>query len=131
MIKAADYSQSLLAVWEETPPQKREKVLRNFFLLLQKNRDLTLLPQIIKDLERRQRQLEEDKKVYFFSAAPLPEKISQQLRRVWQEKWGKDLSFQEEVRKELGGGLVVESKDFILDASVRRKIMVLKNYLKN
>jgi len=118
-----DYAQLLYEVLQNKSPAQQDAILSNFKKILIKNKEAYLAPAIEKELDKIQAQKEQEKITYISSAAKLSASQQKELESISSEP----REFL--VNPELLGGLAVRSKDAMHNATLRKKISLLKNVL--
>jgi F0F1-type ATP synthase delta subunit len=116
------YAQALLGAVEGKSAVLRNRVFRNFFILLRKNRDTARLSAILREAERSALSKMGIKKVEVESAAGLGAFLKREISRLA----GGKIYFKESVKPELLGGLaILIDEEILIDASVKRRLEVM------
>lgn len=116
----ADYAQLIYAVLEDKGEKQQDEILKRFKALLIKNKDTHLAGAVEKELEKIQRQKEQENVTYITSSSALSESQKQELESTFPEP----RIFSE--NPSLLGGVAVTHKDKIYNATLRKRIEVLR-----
>jgi ATP synthase F1 delta subunit len=116
-----NYAQLLYEILENKPAEQQEKILDNFKKILIKNKETHLAPAIHREFEKIQERKRREKTVYIASATELNKKQKQELENMW------DKPREFSVNPDLLGGIAVRRRDTVYNATVRKKIELLRN----
>ena len=122
------YASALWQAIRETEKGKENKILANFFRVLQKNKHLKLLPFILESLEKIADKENKILKLEVITAAELEDKkiLEESLQKSFP---GYNIQIAYRVDKDIKGGIVVKYNNTVIDGSWQRKIDLLKNVL--
>ena len=108
-----------------------EEKLKNFILVLKKNRQLNLAPQIIKEFEKYEYSQKGIEKTEIISAKKIDSQIINRLKDLISKMTGKKILVQEKEDKNLISGVIIRWQDYLIDLSARRQLEQLKDIFKN
>lgn len=97
--------------------------VRNFLKMLQKEGQMRILPQVLAELERIERERTGTKLISVSTAAALSDETRTELGRIFPKG-----EIDERVDTEIFGGLVAEWDDYRVDGSVRGQFRKLKSF---
>lgn len=117
------YAQLLYEVLENKPAGARDKILERFKNILITNKESYLAPLIVKDFTKIREQKEREKITYISSATKLTASQKSELEAISSEP--REFS----VNPELLGGVAVRNKDTVYNATLRKKIELLRALL--
>lgn len=100
--------------------------VRNLIRLLLRKRREGYLGAVLAELARMRDEAEGITSAEVRTAVPLPDETVDRIRRRLEQVLGRRLRLRVEVRPELIGGLVVQIGDRRLDASLRRRLQLLR-----
>lgn len=109
---------------EQTP-----EALRNFLLILAESKRLALLPEISALFDLYRADLERTLNMKVSTAFEMTEKEQQQLAEALSRKLERKVALETAVDRSLIGGVVVNTGDLVIDASVRGKLAKMANAL--
>lgn len=98
---------------------KVKTIVEGFWQYLKKRKELSLLPEILGELNRRQNQI--GTTAIVFSSEVLPKKDEEKITKIIDNNFGINV-IQFEVDPSLIGGIKVKIGDTILDLSVQNKL---------
>jgi len=103
--------------------------VRNFLFVLARDDQLSLLPDVLDDLQRVIRRGPEVQVVTVTSAVPLTDEEMSALREQMIGRFGEDLDFRWQVDPELLGGVVIRVGDQVIDGSIAGRLEALRQRL--
>ena len=106
----------------DTAEEQLPEALRNFLLILSENKRLALLPEISILFAFYRAELERTVKIKVSTAYEMTSDEQQQLARALSSKLERKVALETTVDRSLIGGVVVNSGDLVIDASVRGKL---------
>ncbi len=121
-ITSSQYAKALIDSMEETPSDKKETVMGNFFELLVKNNALRQIGEILdftEKLIKKEKGIEEASVV---TAYPITEDIRGMITKKMESLTGRKIILKEIVDKNIIGGAIIRINDYLFDASIRSKI---------
>ncbi len=118
-----EYAQLLQEVLEGKSENKQDKILDNFKTILGRNKESYLAPAIEKELHKIQTQKEQERTTYISSAAELTKDQRKKVESISAEP--REFS----VNPDLLGGVAVRQQDIMYNATLRKKIELLKSHI--
>lgn len=115
-----DYAQLLYEILEHKSESQQTKILERFKAILTKNKHTHLAPAIEKEFEKIQKQKEREKITYISSASTFREDQKKELETLF------DKPHEFSVNPDLLGGVAVRQKDIIYNATLKKKIELLR-----
>ena len=113
------YASVLLSALDGKSEKERKEILRRFVDILAKNRDITRLGAILREVEREYLKKSGMKKVWVESVSPL----SAGLRKEIEAAVGGKTYLHEKINPSLLGGIrILINDELLIDASARRQI---------
>jgi F-type H+-transporting ATPase subunit delta len=106
----------------DTAEEQLPEALRNFLLILSENKRLALLPEISILFAFYRAELERTVKIKVSTAYEMTSDEQQQLAQALSSKLERKVALETVVDRSLIGGVVVNSGDLVIDASVRGKL---------
>jgi len=106
----------------DTAEEQLPEALRNFLLILAENKRLALLPEISILFAFYRAELERTVKIKVSTAYEMTSDEQQQLAQALSSKLERKVALETVVDRSLIGGVVVNSGDLVIDASVRGKL---------
>ena len=106
----------------DTAEEQLPEALRNFLLILSENKRLALLPEISILFAFYRAELERTVKIKVSTAYEMTSDEQQQLAQALSSKLERKVALETTVDRSLIGGVVVNSGDLVIDASVRGKL---------
>jgi len=122
--------QYVKAFWEALSGKREEEqilLMRNFLKILAKNRDLSRLGLILKEIQRHYFREAGLKKIEVESAAPIPPAIKKELVQIFGEK----IYIKESIKPGLLAGIKIIIDDTLLIDASGRKMIEQLFYKKN
>ncbi|MGB1238679.1 MAG: F0F1 ATP synthase subunit delta [Pseudomonadales bacterium] len=98
---------------------------QNFVKLLAENHRLALLPEIAAQYEQLKANQESSVEIDVTTAYELNEQQQQKLSQALSTKLGRDVALTSTLDKSILGGVVIRTKDLVIDGSVRARIAKL------
>lgn len=118
------YVKALLDCIENKSEQERKENIRRFLSFLQKNKDLSKLPAIVREFEKKYLNKIGFKKVYLESASPVSEETINKIQNIL----GKDIFFIKKINYDLLAGIkILINDEFLIDSTAKRH---LNNFFK-
>lgn len=127
-MKKSSTRQYAIALYKATSEAKKgdiEAIVANFASLLAKDRKLKSAGKIIDEYVNYAKEQDGFKQINIISAINLDEKTINNIKKVFGEKVEATVN----VDKNIIGGLIIKTKDVILDASIKTQINKLKQSL--
>jgi len=106
----------------DTAEEQFPKALRNFLLILAEGKRLALLPEISTMYAFYRAELERTVSIKVSTAYEMTSEEQQHLAQVLSKKLERKVALETAVDRSLIGGVVVNSGDMVIDASVRGKL---------
>ena len=106
----------------DTAEEQLPEALRNFLLILSENKRLALLPEISILFAFYRAELERTVKIKVSTAYEMTPEEQQHLAQALSKKLERKVALETVVDRSLIGGVVVNSGDLVIDASVRGKL---------
>lgn len=106
-------------------PGAIKKIVGDFYFYLLKTKKIKTLPFIIENLEEVEREEKQIKKIDVESAHPLTQNQRNKIKKLF----GKKVMLKENINPNLLGGLIIRTKNTLLDASIKNNLEVLKERL--
>jgi len=116
-----DYAQLLYDVFKNKPEEQQGQILKRFKSILMRNKDAHLISAITKELEKIQKQTEQGRITYISSSSKLSGNHRQELESAFPEP--REFS----VNPDLLGGIAVRHDDRVYNATLRKKMELLKS----
>ena len=116
-----DYAELLYEILENKPVEQQGKILSNFKKILVKNKETHLAKAIQREFEKIQTEKSREKTTYIASASELTHKQKQELEDIWKKP--REFS----VNPDLLGGVAVRQRDIVCNATLRKRIELLKS----
>ena len=102
---------------------------QNFIHLLADNNRLALIPEIAVQFEQLKANQESSVEINLTTAYELDEQQQQKLTQALSAKLGRDVTLASTVDQSILGGVVIRTKDLVIDGSVRARIAKLAEVL--
>lgn len=129
-ISSRTYAVSLHQALKALPTNQHKKIITNFLNRLQKNNHVKQLDSIVKEFAKYLDETTQTERIKVISARPLNDKvrkgISEIMKKVLQAK---KIKLVEEKDPALLGGIKIIYNDEVIDASLQKKLIQLKNHL--
>ncbi len=124
------YALALYELIEEADTSEVQDVLKNFISFLAKNNDLNLADKVIKDFEITWNDKKGIAEVEVIATDKLDKEIVALLKE-YASKWlnKKEININQKIDEKILGGIILKHKDTIIDGSLRKKIISLKQGL--
>lgn len=110
-------------------PELKEETRNFLYLVLEKRRE-RLLPQMAEQLQKLVNEAEGILEAEVITSLPLSAEVSQSLEEHLSRLTGRRVRLNNRLDKEIIGGMVVQVGDRVLDASVKRRLELLKERLR-
>jgi len=107
----------------------KEKVVTSFIIYLEKHSLLTLIPNILEELENIHLEEKDIIKTEILSSEELNKEELDNISRLLKNKLNKDINIKTKQDKNLLGGLVIKYKDKIIDLSLKKQLKNLNKQL--
>ncbi len=107
----------------------KEKVVSSFITYLEKHSLLTLIPNILEELENIHLEEKDIIKTEILSSEELNKEELDNISRLLKNKLNKDINIKTKQDKNLLGGLVIKYKDKIIDLSLKKQLKNLNKQL--
>ena len=125
------YAAALFQSLQDTKPAGHDQILDNFVAILRQNGDLGKLPEIETVFYDFERDSEGIKLASVTAARELSKTEQEKIVHALNLYAGSKVELKEKVDERLIGGIVVKIGDEMIDGSVERSFMDLKNNLEN
>lgn len=122
---AKDYAIALWRATQNADEKQIKEVVKNLSVCLSVNHNLKMSKQIIKEFIAYEKEQNGIVDIKIRSARELDQKTVKQIKLVF----GENVESVEAVDKDLIGGLIIQMKDKILDASIKTQLNKLKQVL--
>jgi F-type H+-transporting ATPase subunit delta len=106
-------------------PKAIKKIVSDFYFYLLKTKKIKILPFIIEDLEEVEREEEQIKQIEIESAHPLTQNQRNKIKKLF----GKKVMLKEKINPNLLAGIIIKTKDTLIDGSVKNSLEALKEKL--
>lgn len=130
-ITPAKYAKSILEALEGATKEKREFYLDNFLKIIERNNDGKILPDILKEIKKLEREKSGIKDITITTAVSLSAgtmaEISKKLEKVLSSK----IEAHAEVNPAILGGIIIESGEEFFDKSLQSYINKFKHLITN
>ncbi|MFA5211025.1 MAG: ATP synthase F1 subunit delta [Patescibacteria group bacterium] len=121
----AQYAKILFNLTKDAKKDDLEDVIKNFFSFLKKEHVLKKADYIIKEFIKFSKKQEGIQEIEIISSA----KISNEKIKEISKLFGEKTEVKTEIEPDIIGGLIIETDDTILDASVKTQLNKLKQHL--
>lgn len=101
--------------------------LSRFLTLLNRNNRMDLVADILRDFVDRYHRSVGIRKAHLTCVSEPSERLLQRLRALVKQKTGDDVMIEVDIDPSLIGGFVFDIDDYLLDASVKRQIDIIRN----
>ena len=129
---AKQYAEAILAECGDSLAKDWPMILDSFWLLLFKNGDVSLWPEIEKSLQALDDQASGLVRAELWSGNPLAaEELERLTAQILADTGQKQVMWQQHVDKQLLGGYIIKYADRVLDMSYDGNLKRLKTYLSN
>lgn len=129
-ISAAKYAQTLFELTEGKEKNEIKKIINDFLKVLVVNNDFTKANEIINEFEKIIDKQEGIVRTKVLSANELEKESVNAISQFIKEKTdAKKIEIEQEIKKDLLGGVVIRFGDKVIDASLKAKLRELKNKL--
>jgi len=105
----------LLSLTEGKSPKEKEKIIKDFLLVLREKNKIHLLSKILREL----RKMERKREVNLFLAKKIDEEIKKKLKETIKRILGKEKEIKIKIDENIIGGFLVKSENFLIDASIK------------
>jgi len=122
---ARQYAVALYQTAKDAGKDELPKILNNFTALLAKNHNLKMAKQIVKELITHAKEAEGINEIEITSAKSLDNKTIEAIKKIF----GDQVESRETIDKTIIGGIIIRTKDHILDASVKTQLQKLRQQL--
>lgn len=121
------YAKVLFRLMQDVPEKQWELVISTFMTYLKKEQAMKKLPHILKYVEQYAKEADGVQEIEVTSAKPLSKEIVHDIEKTI----GKKVETTTRVDETLVGGVVVRTKNTILDGSVKTQLARLKQNMGN
>lgn len=126
-IKVKDYAENLYQLLKTVPGNKEAEAIRQFILLIKKNNHLYLIDKIIIAFTEVYRQQENIAKVEVTSTKELSPGQKNQLLQQFKASLEREVEIAFQTDESLIGGIKVQIDDYLIDGSIKKKLLALKS----
>lgn len=117
------YARILLDISDNGDSAIIQSKLKNFFSILQKNKDASKIKQIVKEFVILWNEKNNIVDLKIITAKKIESEIMQDVLNILQEKFfGKKISMQNVVDEKIIGGLIIKNQDKIMDLSIQKQL---------
>jgi ATP synthase F1 delta subunit len=106
-------------------PKAIKKIVGDFYFYLLKKKKIKILPFIIENLEEVEREERQIKQIEIESAHPLTQNQRNKIKKLF----GKKVMLKEKINPNLLAGIIIKTKDTLIDGSVKNSLEALKEKL--
>ena len=121
------YAQALYTATGDTSGKDLERVIKNFVLLLHKNRKIKQVENIITEFIKYAKKQEGIIDIEITSARKLDKTTLEKIKEIF----GKKTISTEKENKGMLGGIIIKTEDVIFDGSVKTQLTKLKQKISN
>ena len=129
-ISPKKYAISLFESLQGIEKEKIPEMIKSFVNLLVRNKDLKKADKVIKAFQDYLNKQENIVEVSVISAKPLNDQTKQEVINQLKSSLNKKIELKEEQDPDLVGGVVLKYGDVVVDGSVKRRIELLADSLK-
>ena len=119
------FAKALYEAAKDLPEKNIPEVVKQFFLILQKNNKLKKIDNIVEEFINYSKKQEGIQNIEIESARPLEQATLNKIKKIFGEK----SEVTEKVNKDLLGGVKIKVDDLIYDASLQKQLIKLKEKL--
>lgn len=106
-------------------PKVIKKIVADFYFYLLRTKKIKTLPFIIENLEEVEREEKQIKQIDVESAHPLTQNQRNKIKKLF----GKKVMLKENINPNLLAGIIIRTKNTLLDASIKNNLEALKEKL--
>ncbi len=129
-IAAKKYAQALFWALKEKEEKETADIVRNFINLLRQNQQWRLRSKILKELENCFNQTQKTVKADLISSELLNQEIKFKLTDLINELCqSRKVEFEEKIDARLISGFIIKFQDYLIDASLKKRLEMLKNQI--
>ncbi|MBT7552926.1 ATP synthase F1 subunit delta [bacterium] len=115
----------------EKNKEQTKKVVDNFITYLQEHKLMSLLPKVMIALRALQNQATDTVGVTVISSQELTDNLLKKLSSIMKDRLDKDVILDNQLDKEIIGGLLLRYDDKMIDVSIKNKVNQLVKQLAN
>ena len=115
----------------EKNKEETKKVVDNFITYLQEHKLMSLLPKVMIALRALQNQATDTVGVTVISSQELTDNLLKKLSSIMKDRLDKDVILDNQLDKEIIGGLLLRYDDKMIDVSIKNKVNQLVKQLAN
>lgn len=130
-ISPRKYAEALLGALDGTPKNKAEFYLDNFLKIIERNNDVKILLDIVKELEKIGRESAGLKNVTITTTTALSEEAVKEIVQKLEKVFSSKIEIRREVKPDILGGVVIESGEDYFDKSLKSHINKFKYLITN
>ena len=119
------FAKALYEVTKDLPEKNIPEVIKQFFLILQKNNKLKKIDNIVEEFINYSKKQNGIQDIEIESARPLEQSTLNKIKKIFGEK----SEVTEKINKDLLGGVRIKVDDLIYDASLQKQLIKLKQSL--
>ena len=108
-------------------PADTDPIVRNFFYTLLENGDISLLGEVLADLERLASGGPQVQTARITTAITLSDNEKEEFRQKLRQKYGDNLEFVFSINPAIIGGVIVQVGDKVMDGSVSTRLQAMGN----
>lgn len=123
------YAESLLEALEGAPKGKIDVYLNNFLHILESANDIRILPEIIEEIKKIEREKTGIRLATVTTAVPLADAAAKEIAKKLEKIFSSKLKIKNEVNPGILGGIVIESGEDFFDKSVKNYLNKFKESL--
>lgn len=119
------FAKALYEVTKDLPEAKVPEVIKQFFLVLQKNNKLNKVEYVIDEFVKYSKKQAGIKTVHVETAHPADQDLLHKIKKIF----GQDAEISQTINKNLLGGIKIKVDDTIYDGSLQTQLSKLKQSL--
>ncbi len=119
------FAKALYEVTKSAPEEKIPEIIKEFFIVLQKNNKLKKIDYIVEEFKKYSKKQSGIKTIEIESAQPITDLTREKIKKVFGEK----SEISEKVNKKILGGARITVDDMIYDGSLVAQLQKLKQLI--
>ena len=124
-ISNRQFAKNLYVALSEVKAEEQSQVLKNFVEMVYKKRKLSQMDRIIEEYITYEKEMKGEIAVTVTTVSEL----SSEMKNILENKFGKSVHITEKVDRNIFGGIILQTKNTIYDASLKTSIDQLKQSL--
>lgn len=128
-ISAKQYAQAIIGSVEGVSPEKGRVFFDNFLKIVEENNDGKMLPGIIGEVERLNEKKAGSRKATITTALAISDETKKDIKKKLEDSFKAKIILKQLVDPNILGGIVIETDNEILDASMRTWLDKFKHEL--